>query len=110
MVDTDKDDLHPTELSRCCIARVRVVVHGPHDRHTDYICTKCERLCDRYTKVGGAADPWPPQSVLALVGMTREEWNRLTEGMERRHIPWDWLIESAAKRIIRRRQNELAKR
>ncbi|KKL95310.1 hypothetical protein LCGC14_1855980, partial [marine sediment metagenome] len=85
MVDIDKEeeDLHPSKLSRCCTARVRVVVHGPHDRYTDYICTKCDELCVRYTLTGGANDPWPPDSVLTMVGMTREEWNRMAEGIER---------------------------
>ena len=50
---------------------------------------------------------WPPDSVLSMIGMTREEWNRMAEIIERKHIPWDWLIESAAKKIARRRQGEL---
>jgi len=55
-------------------------------------------------------EPWPPDSVLLMVGMTREEWNQMAEVIERKNLPWDWLIESAAKRIARRRQDELAKR
>ena len=53
--------------------------------------------------------PWPPDSVLLMVGMTRQEWGQMSEAIERENIPWDWLIESAAKRIIRRKQDELAR-
>ena len=53
--------------------------------------------------------PWPPEAVLALVGMTREEWDQMSEAIERENLPWDWLIESAAKRIAKRRMDELAR-
>ena len=53
--------------------------------------------------------PWPPDSVLLMVGMTREEWNQMAEAITRENLPWNWLVESAAKRIIRRRQDDLAR-
>ncbi len=53
--------------------------------------------------------PWPPDDVLRLVGMTREEWDDMAAGMARENIPWDWLVESAVRKALRRRRDELAR-
>ena len=29
--------------------------------------------------------PWPPENVLELVGLTRDEWNEMTERVEKEH-------------------------
>ena len=101
-MDTDKEeeDLHPSELSRCCVARVKVVVHGPHERHTDYICTECGELCTRYTKVG--ADPWPPYKLLEQVGVVREEW----DNMQSSNLPRAMAIAVMFKKAARRLKDE----
>ncbi len=99
MVKVDEDGLHPSELSRCCVARVRVVVHGPHDRYTDYICTKCEELCTRYTKVGGADDPWPPTKFLGGLGVAREEWDDMQASTLPRAMAIAVMFKKAARRL-----------
>lgn len=96
-MDTDKDGLHPSELSRCCVARVKVVVYGPHDRYTDYICTKCGELYTRYTKVGAAA--WPPYKLLEQMGITREEWDNMQESTLPRAMAIAVMFKKAARRL-----------
>ncbi len=100
MVEIDKDGLHPSELSRCCVARVKVVVHGPHGRYTDYICTKCGELCTRYTKTGGADDPWPPATLLAALNVTRDEWNNMQTSTLPRAMAVAVMFKKAARRLI----------
>ena len=58
--------------------------------------------------------PWPPDELLELVGMTRDEWDRMAESIEQTtgnacNIPWDWLIESAVVRAARKRADERRK-
>ena len=96
MVDIDKDGLHPTYLSKCCTARVRVVEHG---RHTDFICIKCDRLCVRYSLCG--ADSWPPDQLLEGMGVTREEW----DDMQVSTLPRALAIEVMFKKAVRRLQS-----
>ena len=97
MVKVDEDGLHPSELSRCCVARVKVVVHGPH---TDYICIKCEELCTRYTLVG--TDPWPPYKLLEQMGVLREEW----DDMQASGLPRVTAIAVMFKKAARRLKDE----
>lgn len=103
-MDTDKEeeDLHPSELSRCCVARVKVVVHGPHGRYTDYICIECGELCTRYTKCGGADDPWPPDDLLNQMDVTREEWDH----MQSSNLPIAMAITVMIKKAARRSKDE----
>jgi hypothetical protein len=53
--------------------------------------------------------PWPPDELLVAVGMNRREWDEMARFMGPGTIPVDWLIESAAKKIARRRQDDLAR-
>ena len=55
--------------------------------------------------------PWPPDSVLSMVGMTRLEWNFMAEGLAQgsersRDL---LLIEAVAQSIVQRRQDGLAR-
>ncbi len=98
-MDIDKDGLHPTELSRCCTARIRVVVHGPHGRYTDFICTKCEELCVRYTLTGAGAESWLPNGVLEGVGVTRTEWDDMQASTLPRVLAIEVMFKKAARRL-----------
>ena len=104
MVKVDEDGLHPSELSRCCVARVKVVVHGPHDRYTDYICTKCEALCTRYTLV--STGPWPPDSTLSMFQITREEWDDMQESTLPRALAIQVMLKKAARRLKDERERQ----
>ncbi len=100
MVEIDKDGLHPSELSRCCVARVKVVVYGSPGLDTDYICTKCEELCARYTKTGGANDPWPPDTLLAALHITRDEWDDMQASTLPRDLAVAVMFQKTARRLM----------
>lgn len=104
MADTDKDDLHPNLLSRCCTARVLVV---EKKGRTDHVCTKCGLVYESYVLAG--AKTWPPNDVLKIIGVTREEWDDMAERIGRENLPMDWVIETAMKKVSRRRRDELAR-
>ena len=58
----------------------------------------------------GSAKRWPLESVLEMVGLTREEWDCLTEGVEADNLPVEMLFEIAMKKGTRRRRDESARR
>ncbi len=55
------------------------------------------------------ARPWPPDEVLALVGLTRAEWNDMERTILRDGLSYDLAVRRALIIGVIRRRNELAK-
>ncbi len=53
-----------------------------------------------------AKAPWPPDEVLRLVGLSREEWDTMEEAIGRENLPLDWVLESALRKSVRRRREQ----
>ena len=53
--------------------------------------------------------PWPPTNVLELVGLTREEWDAMTERVEKEH-QGTAIMEVLQASVRRRALDDLKKR
>ncbi len=57
----------------------------------------------------GSAKRWPPESVLELVGLTRDEWDDMEAAIGRENLPFGLVVEAALGKALRRRRDELAR-
>ncbi len=97
----NEDNLHPTVLSPCCTGRVRVV---EKNGRTDFICVKCGFLFESYNQV--TAQPYPPEEVLTLVGLTRDEWDKMSNDIEGNQSSRYPVILGMLMKVYRRRIEE----
>ena len=56
--------------------------------------------------MAGEGRPWPPDALLAGLGLTRDEWDRMEESMAS-GTPPTWAILIMLKKAARRRGDEL---
>ena len=57
----------------------------------------------------GSAKRWPPESVLELVGLTRDEWDDMEAAIGRENLPFGLVVDAALGKALRRRRDELAR-